>query len=736
MDPTQPTMDPATSTSLLPPEDGLQAPSLYSLVRDLQQHAISQGYAIVIGRTKNNKKGEKRKAWLRCDRGGKPEKNSKSLDKRVTGSRLIDCPFKCTASLQLDKWVLSVEDGSHNHESTSAGSHPSHRQNAITLAVRNDIVSMTRAGSRPAQIITKLRLNDDAENPMIKSRDIYNIKAATRAKALGSLTPTQALLVLLHANNNWFVRVKKDSSTQRLEHMFFARKSSQELLKINYEVLILDATYKTNRYKLPLLVITGVTALNTSFYAAFAFMSSESTEDYLWVIEQLRELYQHLDIPDPSVLLTDCQLALIRACWTVFPKADALLCIWHIDKNVETHCRQYFDTMDDWEDFYTGWHRVMYAQTADEFMYEWDALQNVYNQEKPFAMTYLADKLITPLRHRFVSYWTNEHLHFGNRATSRGECQNGRLKKQLGGCSIGDLKAVVEAIDVLLMKEHGEYHIALGEAKMRLSKDLRRVPLFRDLFAKVAPFALRQMLPQYNLIEKQQMKPCTKAFTTTMGLPCAHKMEERMQEPGGVLRLEDIHTHWHLKVTDQSEDRDESLDDLLQVNEPNTIRPAGRPPGARNKRRRQRDPEASTTRDPSGFEYSRALFEQAMANNQQPINQEPSNESNEPSVNDQPSQRPQYDSHSQPQSAAPITAIGVAQQEEEATAIAFFGPLTTREQGRGRGSGGRGSGRGNAGSGSASRGSASRGSARRGRGLGHDISYARGNESQFGVIEL
>ena len=202
--------------SLLPPPDNLTSPILSSLVQEVQQHAISQGYAVVIGRTKNNKKGEKRKAWLRCDRGGKPEKNSKSLDKRVTGSRLIDCPFKCTAYLQVDKWVLIVENGSHNHEPTLAGSHPSHRQNALTLDVRDDIVNMSRAGSTPAQIITKLRLNEDVENPIVKSRDIYNIKAAARAKALGSLTPTQALLVLLHADDRWFIRVKKDPSTQRL----------------------------------------------------------------------------------------------------------------------------------------------------------------------------------------------------------------------------------------------------------------------------------------------------------------------------------------------------------------------------------------------------------------------------------------------------------------------------------------------------------------------------------------
>ena len=60
--------------------------------------------------------------------------------------------------------------------------------------------------------------------------------------------------------------------------------------------------------------------------------------------------------------------------------------------------------MEDWEDFYEGWHRVIYAKTAEDFIYEWDALQDVYNQEKPFTLIYLVDKLIAPLRRRFVTY--------------------------------------------------------------------------------------------------------------------------------------------------------------------------------------------------------------------------------------------------------------------------------------------------------------------------------------------
>ena len=219
---------------------------------------------------------------------------------------------------------------------------------------------------------------------------------------------------------------------------------------------------------------------------------------------------------------------------------------------------------------------------------------------------------------------------------------------------------------------------------MRLTNDIRRIPLFRDLLGKVTPFALRKMLPQYLLIQNNQIKACTKTFTTTVGLPCAHKMEARGLGSDQVLKLEDIHVHWHIRLANESED----LDDLLRVNEPTTVRPPGRPLGARNKRRRNQPDNKDTRRDPSGFEYSRALFEQAVANLEGRTTQEPHIE---PSGG--PSDHP-IDPPIDPALAGHITANGVAQQEEEALANAFFGPPPAQQRGRGRGGRARGGGRG------------------------------------------
>ena len=85
----------------------------------------------------------------------------------------------------------------------------------------------------------------------------------------------------------------------------------------------------------------------------------------------------------------------------------------------------------------------MYATTEQEFNHEWDVLQQDYTADFPFVMIYLADNLI-PRKRKFVSFWTNQRLHFNNRATSRGESNNSKLKKQLGGSSIGKYSNLYE----------------------------------------------------------------------------------------------------------------------------------------------------------------------------------------------------------------------------------------------------------------------------------------------------
>ena len=126
--------------SLRPPEDGQSFESLDDLVIRVNEHAAPQGYAIVL-RTKKSKLGIRRKAWLICDRGGKPQ-GPQGQERRHTSSRCIECPFLLTAKRMEEDggaWILEVVNEEHNHSSSLAGAHPVHRRMAMTAEVKGEI---------------------------------------------------------------------------------------------------------------------------------------------------------------------------------------------------------------------------------------------------------------------------------------------------------------------------------------------------------------------------------------------------------------------------------------------------------------------------------------------------------------------------------------------------------------------------------------------------------------------
>lgn len=53
----------------------------------------------------------------------------------------------------------------------------------------------------------------------------------------------------------------------------------------------MDCTYKTNRYKIPLLEIIGLTPVGKNFLVAFVFMSNESENSYTYALHFVRDMF-------------------------------------------------------------------------------------------------------------------------------------------------------------------------------------------------------------------------------------------------------------------------------------------------------------------------------------------------------------------------------------------------------------------------------------------------------------
>ncbi|XP_058775357.1 uncharacterized protein LOC131649622 [Vicia villosa] len=66
----------------------------------------------------------------------------------------------------------------------------------------------------------------------------------------------------------------------------------------------------------------------------------EVTKSYCWVLDKLKQLFVKKDVV-PQVILTDRDLALMKAVEVVFPTSHNLLCRFHINKNVGMKCKEY-----------------------------------------------------------------------------------------------------------------------------------------------------------------------------------------------------------------------------------------------------------------------------------------------------------------------------------------------------------------------------------------------------------
>ncbi|GJT05205.1 probable terpene synthase 6 [Tanacetum coccineum] len=76
-------------------------------------------------------------------------------------------------------------------------------------------------------------------------------------------------------------------------------------------------------------------------------------DNYKWALEKLKLTLN--ECMHPRVIVTDRELALMKACEIVFPHANHLLCRWHIGQNIMKNCKQTIRSKYDWNLFQSAW---------------------------------------------------------------------------------------------------------------------------------------------------------------------------------------------------------------------------------------------------------------------------------------------------------------------------------------------------------------------------------------------
>ena len=460
---TDPTPRPEdTSMTLLPPPVNEDYYTARDLISAVQQHAKEQSYAVVRRRSKT-KKGVQNAVYLRCDMGGR-RRDYKQLrsptKRRHLSTRMTECPFKVVARRRAASgmWEVDVEVAEHNHGAIGVMGHPAYRKKALTKDISDFIGTETRIHVRPGQILSAIQL----ENPDIPLdiEDIYNEKASIRRRNLQYGTPIQALMRELSRLEDWTMRHAEDG-INRLTHLFFAHEESLKLLALFPEVIIMDCTYKTNRFRMPLLNILGITSLHKNFWIGFCFLRNEAEPDFRWVLLCIRTLYRRIGLRGPKVILTDRAWALINALGPVFPDCQHLLCLWHIKKDVQSYCQPSFESDEEWKAWEADWLALINSSTPAAYDTAWGSFQDKWNEKYLLLTEYLEKTWLRPWKRQFVKAWTDCVTHFNTIVTSRAEGSHHVLKQALG-TSGGDLLQVLEDIKLILTRQTSQYNSRLA----------------------------------------------------------------------------------------------------------------------------------------------------------------------------------------------------------------------------------------------------------------------------------
>lgn len=227
----------------------------------------------------------------------------------------------------------------------------------------------------------------------------------------------------------------------------------------------MDCTYKTNKYRMPLLTIVGHTSVGSTFIVGFAFLEKETKEYYDWVLDQVRMLYESLGLA-PRVIVTDRELDLMEAIEACFSESAIkhVLCLWHVHRNVAKNCKASFATNEEWEAFLTAWNAVIYVSSVDGLKAAWKSLVQQYCESNYNDVEYVYNTRLEPWKTRLCKAYTNDIMHFGTTTTSRAEGIYHVLKANLKS-STGDLMAVVDSIETMLMNQRKDYNTNLAKAK-------------------------------------------------------------------------------------------------------------------------------------------------------------------------------------------------------------------------------------------------------------------------------
>ncbi|XP_049815893.1 uncharacterized protein LOC126262984 isoform X2 [Schistocerca nitens] len=196
-----------------------------------------------------------------------------------------------------------------------------------------------------------------------------------------------------------------------------------ELLRKYGTVCLLDATYKTTKYDIPLFFITVKTNV-CYLVVGFFYVQVEDTQSICEALNIFKEW--NVDM-SPGYWVTDFSESEINAIQAVFPCSKVYLCSFHREQAWNRWLREHVKEQEDRETIVYQWRRVAASSSLQQYKDNLEKMKNHHVFEgKESALKYF-EKQWVPVYHSWVKAFEHKGMFTNINTTNGAEAMN-RLK--------------------------------------------------------------------------------------------------------------------------------------------------------------------------------------------------------------------------------------------------------------------------------------------------------------------
>eukprot|EP00912_Choanoflagellata_sp_UC4_P001761 UC4_evm7s1127 len=339
-------------------------------------------------------------------------------------SKRLGCPFRVKVVKKNNKFTITEICNTHNHaELTEEEASLMPQNRFIPDDVKEKMKDLHALGCLKGATINKLIQEDYFPNIKVTwtMKDVYNYFGGLKTANAEASSFLKLLEEKRNTDPRWILKYDLNNVTMRLEHCFWMSPSGRDSYSRFHDVVEVDATYKTNRFNMPLVLATGIDNHGLTTLLCGALLKDEKASSYLWFMEALKAACQNVN---PTVIFTDGDTELAAAIEKFFPSSVHLLCRYHISQNVTKNLSKRLGKQ--FQRFLGDFWNVSSLENIGEFDMAWAKLK----KENPFAVSYL-EKQLEPLKRKWAFAYTHRFFTAGVASTQRQESMNFQVKHNL-----------------------------------------------------------------------------------------------------------------------------------------------------------------------------------------------------------------------------------------------------------------------------------------------------------------